>query len=108
MTENNVNDFLEWKQGLKAVVIGKKTMYNVKGYHKYLDESELWGYWSVRVKKIDIEFPLITHDIQHDVSVLANKKSTEVFREIGSIPSSAIQAVGLSKAYKDFYDKYGY
>ena len=108
MTENNVNDFLEWKQGLKTVIAGKKTMYGIRGYHRYLDESELWGYWSEKVKKTNIEFPLITHDIQHDVSVLANKKSTEVFREIESIPNSAIQAMGLSKAYKDFYDKYGF
>lgn len=108
MTENNVTDFLEWKQCLNTVVLGKKTMYDVKGYHKYLDESELWGYWSERVKKTNIEFPLIIHDIQHEVNVLANKKSTEVFREAELLQNKATHTTYLSQAYKDFYDKYGF
>lgn len=82
MTENNVTDFLEWKQGLNTVVLGKKTMYDVKGYHKYLDESELWGYWSEKVKN----------------TIMKPKDNTQ----------KEVYTFDLTQAYKDFYDKYGF
>lgn len=49
MTNMNVIEFLEWKQSLRTVFFGK-IMYNIEGYYKYLDESELWGYWNERVR----------------------------------------------------------
>ena len=43
-----VESFLNWKSNLKTVNCGGTIMYDVKGYYKYMHESELWDYWHTR------------------------------------------------------------
>lgn len=43
-----VESFLNWKSNLKTIDCGGTIMYDVKGYYKYMYESELWDYWYTR------------------------------------------------------------
>jgi hypothetical protein len=37
--------FLNWRSSQKITIIGGRIMYDIEGHHKYLEESELYGYW---------------------------------------------------------------
>lgn len=42
---SEMKDFLNWVSEQKQVVRGGRIFYDVKGYHKYLNENELYDYW---------------------------------------------------------------
>lgn len=42
---STVVSFLGWKEEQHKNIRGGKVMYDVTGYHKYLYEYELFGYW---------------------------------------------------------------
>lgn len=47
--EHMLNSFQEWKDNQVEVERGGKIMYDVKGYYKYLDDSELFNYYFIFV-----------------------------------------------------------
>ena len=42
---SDVKSFIDWKEGRRKEYIGGKLMYDIIGYYKRLDESELFDYW---------------------------------------------------------------
>lgn len=46
---NSVTDFMMWKDSLYSENRGGKMMYDVKGWYKWLEESELLDYFLTRV-----------------------------------------------------------
>jgi hypothetical protein len=40
-----VHSFIAWKNVQPKIVRGEKIMYDIRGYYKFLDESELFEYW---------------------------------------------------------------
>jgi hypothetical protein len=45
ISKNTIISFLEWKDNQCTTIRGGKLMYDVKGYYKYLTESELLNYY---------------------------------------------------------------
>jgi hypothetical protein len=45
MSINDFNSFIEWKDNQNKDYLGGKFMYDIKGYYKRLNESELFDYW---------------------------------------------------------------
>ena len=46
---SDLKNFIEWKDKQNKDYLGGKFMYDIKGYYKRLDESELLDYWLGRV-----------------------------------------------------------
>ncbi len=38
--------FIEWEKQQKKVILGGVTMYDIKGYYKYLNYSEIFDFWA--------------------------------------------------------------
>jgi len=40
-----VTSFVDWKSKQRKTKRGGKTMYDIKGYYKYVYENEMFDYW---------------------------------------------------------------
>ena len=40
-----VTSFMDWKNRQRKTKRGGKTMYDIKGYYKYVYENEMFDYW---------------------------------------------------------------
>jgi hypothetical protein len=40
-----LHSFIAWKEVQSKIVRGEKTMYDIGGYYKFLDENKLFDYW---------------------------------------------------------------
>ena len=49
VSAGDIKSFITWKDIQNKDYLGGKFMYNIKGYYKCLDESELFDYWLERV-----------------------------------------------------------
>lgn len=46
--------FLEWKEQQHKTIRGGEVMYDIKGYHKYIFECDLFGYWTNHIFTNDV------------------------------------------------------
>lgn len=37
--------FIDWKNGQRKIIRGGKVMFDIKGYHKYIYDAEMFDFW---------------------------------------------------------------